>query len=106
MRRNPTQAEKTLWASIRKRALGVRVRRQIIIRGYIVDFYIPSCRLAIEVDGEVHDSRKALDAERDTNILKDVGIRVLRYSNKMVMEDIAIVVEDIGLAIIEQRATN
>ncbi len=57
------------------------------IDNYIVDFYCPSLKLAIEIDGEQHysESGKTYDAERD-GILAAYGISVLRFSNKDVME--------------------
>lgn len=53
-RRNPTPAEAALWQAIRRKTLGVRVRRQSVIVGFIVDFYIPAAKLIVEVDGSYH----------------------------------------------------
>ncbi len=49
-----TKAEAILWEKIRASQLGIKVKRQYGIGPYILDFYIPKIRLAIEVDGEIH----------------------------------------------------
>ena len=53
MRRDMTLAEARLWAALRRSALEVRVRRQHIVRGWIVDFFIHAAQLVIEVDGDI-----------------------------------------------------
>ena len=87
MRKNPTSAEDILWQFIRKKQmLGFRFRRQYAIDRFIVDFYCPSAKLVIEVDGEVHDlpERAAYDAERQ-HYLESLGITVLRFSNEQII---------------------
>lgn len=54
LRQNMTKAEIYLWERIRRKSLGVRVKRQYGIGPYILDFYIPQLNLAIEVDGKIH----------------------------------------------------
>src|SRR5437762_1541741 len=67
LRKNQTLQERILWDYLRSRRLGgLRFRRQCIVRGYIVDFYCPSKRLAVEVDGLGHDKNK--DDLRDARI--------------------------------------
>ncbi|HEX4514303.1 MAG TPA: DUF559 domain-containing protein [Polyangiaceae bacterium] len=65
MRKVPTRSEAVLWAHVRGRALGPRVRRQHPLHPFIVDFYVASYRLVIELDGSVHDSLRAFDVARD-----------------------------------------
>ncbi|MBI3784425.1 MAG: DUF559 domain-containing protein [Deltaproteobacteria bacterium] len=86
LRNNATQAELQLWSVLKGRQLGIKFRRQHSIDAFVVDFYAPSCRLAIEVDGEAHDSSEAkqYDLER-TAYLQRFGIRVLRFSNAEVV---------------------
>ena len=79
MRKNPTRSEELLWQALRKKALGVRFRRQAPMYGYIADFYCPSAKLVVEVDGASHNGRAASDVRRDT-ILRLRGIRTLRVS--------------------------
>ena len=70
--------------------------RQKIVGKYIVDFYCPRPNLVIELDGGRHDSEtgKAKDMTRD-NVLAEMGIKVLRISDKDVFENIDGVMEEI-----------
>ncbi len=55
LRNDATSAEKLLWSKLKgKQLLGVKFRRQYSVGPYILDLYCPSCRLAIELDGESH----------------------------------------------------
>lgn len=77
MRCLQTASEERLWSLLRREVLGVRVRRQHVLLGWIVDFYVPAWRLVIEVDGSVHDARAEDDARRDEALAR-AGARVLR----------------------------
>lgn len=61
MRDNMTLAEEKLWEEIKSKKLGVKFRRQYIIGNYVPDFVALSCKLIIEVDGEIHKYQKAED---------------------------------------------
>ena len=76
-RRHPTPSERILWEAVRKRQLGVKVRRQVVLANTIVDFYVPEAKLAIEVDGGAHRGREAYDALRDRYLAMH-GVRTLR----------------------------
>ncbi len=98
MRWKPTAAESLLWLSLRRRGLaGLRFRRQHVVAGYIVDFYCPAMRLAVEVDGGVHHDSLQRDAERDAQ-LAEVGVRVLRFRNERVFDDLTAVLREIAAA--------
>jgi len=87
LRRSPTDAERRLWQSLRARQLeGAKFRRQFAFGPYVLDFYSPRHRLAIEVDGSAHLSPEgqALDAAR-TKYLEGRGVRVLRFTNTEVL---------------------
>jgi len=71
--------------------------------GYIADFYCHSLRLVIEVDGAVHDLQKGYDAGRDA-WLRAQGYRVLRLSNKEVLEDLEGVMQVIRDRVVESCA--
>jgi len=63
---------------------------------YIVDFYCPECRLAIELDGAAHF--RVTMAERDaqrTEYLRERGIKIIRFENRSVYKDLEIVLEEI-----------
>lgn len=81
MRRDPTTPEQLLWEALRlKRLDGHRFRRQRVIEPYIVDFYCPQAKVAIEVDGESHLWRSLEDRERDERLL-ETGVSVVRVTN-------------------------
>ena len=85
MRRMPTGGEARLWTALRRRGLGGwRFRRQQILAGYIVDFYCAELQLAVEVDGGVHEARRAEDQQRDQD-LNAIGVRVVRVHDADVM---------------------
>jgi very-short-patch-repair endonuclease len=77
-----TESEAKLWEAIRGRKLGVQFRRQVVLLGrYIVDFYAPSLRLVVEVDGGYHRLRKSADARRDRE-LRRAGYTVVRLGEQ------------------------
>ncbi|MFT6211742.1 MAG: leucyl-tRNA synthetase, partial [Bacteroidia bacterium] len=88
LRKNLTPAEAKLWRLIKEKQLdGRKFRRQHSVGGYILDFYCPSEKLAIELDGEAHNQANVIDydAER-TLFIEQFGIKVLRFENKLVFE--------------------
>jgi very-short-patch-repair endonuclease len=94
LRRHMTVAEKKLWHALRCTALENRIRRQHPIGPYIADFYIPSAQLVIEVDGATHDTPKEIEHDsRRTAYLESCGIRVLRYNNTAVIQNLRGVLE-------------
>ncbi|HEX4473875.1 MAG TPA: DUF559 domain-containing protein, partial [Polyangiaceae bacterium] len=89
MRRNPTRSEALLWRHLCQSQLGVRVRRQHVLYPYVVDFYVSSRRLVIEVDGGVHhsDVARARDAARSSELVRHYSVRVLRIEASLVERD-------------------
>jgi very-short-patch-repair endonuclease len=88
MRRELTRAEATLWFGL-LRDFVPRVRRQRPFGRFIVDFYCASHKVVIEVDGGQHFTSDGLvyDAER-TAFLEGLGLRVIRFSNAEVLENL------------------
>ena len=86
MRRNPTAAERHAWALLRNRGiLGLKFRRQHVLRGFIVDFYCAQLRLVLELDGPAHrglDQSEYDDARSQR--LRAGGYRILRLRNEQV----------------------
>ena len=109
LRQRQTPAEIILWDALRgKRAFPERVRRQHAYGQYILDFWIPAARIAIELDGSIHDDAfvSAQDDHR-TAWLASQDIQVLRFPNDMVTNDIAKVITAIKQAIFTRtRAAN
>jgi len=87
MRKEPTPAEDVLWQHLRGKHLGARFRRQHAIDRFTVDFYAHEPRLIIEVDRPVHETQKAYDAARQA-FLESLGYRVVRFTNKQVLQDV------------------
>ncbi len=102
LRKNMTKQERKLWYDFLK-TLPVTVKRQELIGRYIADFYIPSAKIAIELDGSQHFEEKGLayDSERD-RFFASQGVLVLRYPNNDVTQNFAGVCENILLRL-EQR---
>lgn len=89
LRKNQTDAEKILWSRLRNRQLnGVKFFRQYSIGRFIVDFYSPKHRLAIEIDGGQHNEtiNQQKDMERTSNLRK-YGVKVVRFWNNDVLTD-------------------
>ena len=104
LRRDMTPPERRLWAAIRRNAIaGFHFRRQQVIAEYVVDFYCASAKLAIELDGGVHEDQWTYDESRDKTIAR-LGVRVLRISNEAML-DVEVAVEHIRQALLERRAT-
>jgi very-short-patch-repair endonuclease len=99
LRRQSTEAEKKLWIHLQNRQLGgFKFRRQHVIGSFIVDFYCHETRLAIELDGGGHneDVQCRHDSSR-TKVLEDLGIRVSRFWNHEVLQNIEAVVEEVNV---------
>jgi very-short-patch-repair endonuclease len=87
LRKNQTDAEKAFWAQVRNRQFhGMRFHRQYSIGPYILDFYCPEIKTAIELDGGQHNETegKAHDAIR-SEYIQAQGIDVLRFWNNEVL---------------------
>lgn len=84
-----------------------KVKRQSIHGNYIVDFYFPSCRLGVEIDGGYHrvPAQSKKDQERSDNLRSVHGIRVIRFSNEQVINEPAFVRKVLN-GILTGEATN
>lgn len=100
LRNNSTSAEATLWTHLQRSQLEDRkFRRQHSLGNFIADFYCPSEKLVVELDGEQHYHEPGIEKDRiKENYLKSIGIRVIRFENKWIFEDIAWVLEQIKAA--------
>jgi very-short-patch-repair endonuclease len=90
LRNNLTPAEATFWKVIQNKQFeGRKFRRQHSVGNYILDFYCPSEKLAIELDGEVHFNETAREYDYERKLfLEHYGIKVLRFENKLVFEEL------------------
>lgn len=102
LRRNQTEAEKAFWAHVRNgRFHGMKFFRQYSVGPYILDFYCPAIKLAVELDGGQHnqDENRVYDTAR-SEFLRTHGIEVLRFWNHDVLLDVQSV-----LARVEEKVT-
>jgi leucyl-tRNA synthetase len=103
-RKNPTPAEKLFWHNARGRKIGgLKFLRQYIFeyrlfensKGFfIADFYCAELKLVVELDGRIHDYQKEYDDYR-TEILKGLGLSVIRFANEDVLGNWEVVEEEI-----------
>ena len=90
LRRNETKAEKLLWEKLRNNQLeGLKFRRQHPVNIYIADFYCHKFKLMIELDGDYHnqEQQKQKDEVR-TEVLRLNGLKIIRFKNEEVEQDI------------------
>ncbi|MCX6216980.1 endonuclease domain-containing protein [Spirosoma sp.] len=91
LRNGATEAEAILWQNLKGRQLlGRKFRRQHSVGLFVLDFYCPSERLAIELDGEVHNTieSRIYDEERQKAI-ETLDVRIIRFRNNGVLEDLS-----------------
>ena len=89
LRKSQTEGETALWQKLRgKQFLGYKFFRQYGVGEYIVDFYCPRHKLAIEVDGGQHYTKKGFEYDRvRAEYMDSLGIRTLRFSNLDVLQN-------------------
>lgn len=97
LRHNMTSAERILWKRLKNKQLdGWRFRRQHGYGDYVLDFYCPVLKLCIEVDGNIHDIPEVKDKDENRSIfLEHNGIRILRFRNEEIENNIDAVVQQI-----------
>ncbi len=88
LRKEATFPKRLIWGRLRAGQLGgVRFRRQHPIGPFVVDFHCAQTKLAIEVDGVSHEDCEQRDRDR-TRHLESLGIRVIRFTNDEVLQDL------------------
>lgn len=96
-RKNPTSAETIVWQELlRSRQFhGYKFLRQKPIGPYIADFYCAELKLVIEIDGDSHAAQDTYDATRSAYLARQ-GIRVLRYTNIDVSQNLSGIYDDLN----------
>lgn len=94
LRNNSTPQEILLWLKLKNSQLGFKFRRQHSIGGYIADFYCPTKKLVIEIDGSQHFVNQEYDENR-SKYLEGLGIKVIRFWNNEINVNIDAVVDKI-----------
>ncbi len=97
LRKRLTPAEASLWILLKGRqAFGLKFRRQMSIKNYIVDFYCPETRMIIELDGEPHFTQEQADKDKKRDKeLTELGYKIFRYENQIVFDHPDFIFDDI-----------
>jgi len=95
LRRNMTSAEKKLWGELKNKKLnGYKFRRQHPLHFFIVDFYCHELELIIEIDGKYHDKTEQIKKDQErTELLKFQNLKLVRFTNDEVMNELESVIE-------------
>jgi very-short-patch-repair endonuclease len=93
MRRNPTEAQRVLWERLKDKQCGFTFNREVVMGSAIVDFACKTRWLVVETGGE-GEAEGTIAALSDRK-LRDVGVRVMRFSDSQVLEDTDAIVAQI-----------
>jgi len=98
LRENMTVPESLLFEKLRKnQILGLRFKAQHPINQFIVDFYCHKLKLVIEIDGEIHENDEAQEYDFNRTIeLEKFGLKVVRFKNKDIIDNIDLVIRKIN----------
>jgi very-short-patch-repair endonuclease len=104
LRTHQTFSEKIVWFNIKQRQIcGERFLRQFSVDKFVLDFYCPRLHLGIEIDGDSHfESEEAIlyDKERE-EFLTSLGIKIIRFTNKEINQNLDRVISKIETKIKE-----
>ena len=99
-------AEVLFWQQVHKgKFYGINFNRQKIIGNYIVDFYVPSLSLVIEIDGWSHNYKEEYDLKRE-NYLKSFGLKIFKISDIEVKRNLSWVMSSLRDFIISEYGSN
>ena len=90
LRRNIPKAEAAVWSRLKgKQLLGYKFRRQYSVGSYVIDFYCPALKLAVEIDGDSHYKMAAQHSDQARQAyIESFGIRFLRFTNEEVNQEL------------------
>ena len=97
LRNDMPAAETVVWSKLRrKQVCGCKFRRQYSVGPYVLDFYCPALKLAVEIDGDSHSVVDANDYDQQRQaFIESFGIRFLRFTNQQVYKNIEGVLQTI-----------
>ena len=103
LRNNMPKAETVIWSKLKgKQLLGYKFRRQYSVDRYVIDFYCPELKLAVEIDGDSHFQN---DAESDDKyrqaFIESFGVQFLRFTNEDVFKNPDGVIETVRRTALE-----
>lgn len=98
LRQNITEAEKLIWGKIRDRQLeNCKFRRQYSVDKFVLDFYSPEFKLAVEIDGESHFQEGASEFDQvRQEFIESAKIKFIRFTNNDVYDNLSGVLETIA----------
>jgi len=106
LRRSYTDVEMKVWQKLRNRQLGVDFRRQHPVGNFVLDFYAPAVRLAVEIDGSQHAQTATIAGDQSrTRWLEERGVTVLRIWNSDVVQNVSGVLEVIAAKVAELQSS-
>ena len=108
LRRNLTPEEAVLWTQLKGKTLdGSKWRKQHPVGNYILDFYCPEAKLCVELDGKGHYTFEgARGDEVRTSFLNTCGIRVVRFENRLIWENLQGVIDTIRQELRNKKMEN
>jgi very-short-patch-repair endonuclease len=96
LRQDSPVPERLLWGRLRNgRCMNLQFRRQQAMGPYVADFYCSSAKIVIELDGRSHDYHEEKGRERQ-QYLEQHGVKVIRFTNDQVLQNLDGVVEAIA----------
>jgi len=97
LRKQEIGAEKILWSKLRNKQQVFKFRRQYGVGKYILDFYCPKLKLAVEIDGSTHSTKEEISKDKKREeFIKKFGIEIKRYLNYDIYNNIEGVLVDIN----------
>ena len=108
LRKNSSKAEILIWERLKgKQVLGYKFRRQYSVGAYVIDFYCPALKLAVEIDGDSHFQEEAEDNDKQRQaFIESFGVRFLRFTNEEVFTNSRGMLEVIRQAVQDVRVYN
>ncbi len=105
LRNRSTSAEAALWDILKAKNLdGSKFRRQHSIGNYIVDFYCPSEKLIIELDGDPHGEYHKINKDENRDkYLESLGFTVIRFENRFVFQEPEYIIDEIRKVINKEK---
>ena len=105
LRQELTETEEKLWQQLRGSKInGAKFRRQHPIQFYVLDFYCHEVKLAVELDGRIHELKENKEYDQNrTKALNEIGVTVIRFANEQVEKNMADVIEEINSHLIRLR---
>ena len=103
LRKGMTKEEKKLWYQF-LRHFPIQFKRQVTCGEYILDFYCPNAKLAIELDGYYHSVTEIAESDKmRTEYLNSHGIEVMRFPNRDIWHDFERVCNQIDFLVLKRR---